>query len=195
MTGALAVSVYDASPWNVNAPGANSFRNLVEGWTGPQAGSNMHNRVHVWVGGSMLPGTSPNDPVFFLNHCKEDELWAVWMQKYPAVPHYLPLDSEPIPAGHTHLKRLSDHMESLSEYFGAGTLDRPIDLLDHKAITWYDTDLPDIVLESGPALGFDNTPAGLTVAQHIRFRVTSCRPVTFSITGLPNRQLLGLRRA
>jgi hypothetical protein len=33
-------------------------------------------------------------------------------------------------------------MDTLSEYFGAGTLDRPIDLLDHKSITWYDTDLP-----------------------------------------------------
>ena len=76
-------------------------------------------------------------------------------------------------------------MESLSDYFGAGTIDRPIDLLDHKAITWYDTDLPDITLESGPALAFNNTPAGLTVAKKIRFRVKSCRPVFFSITGAP----------
>lgn len=66
----------------------------------------------------MLPGTSPNDPVFFLNHAKEDELWAVWTQKHQGVPHYLPLDSEPLPAGHTHLKRLSDHMDALAEYFG-----------------------------------------------------------------------------
>ena len=50
-------------------------------------------------------------------------------------------------------------------------LDRLIDLLDQKAITWYDTDLPDIVLESGTCRGFDNTPAGSTVAQGIRFRV------------------------
>ena len=109
----------------------------------------------------MLPGTSPNDPVFFLNHAKEDELWAVWTQKHQGVPHYLPLDSEPLPAGHTHLKRLSDHMDALAEYFGGGTLDRVIDLLDHKSITWYDTDLPEITLESGPALAFHDTPAGL----------------------------------
>jgi hypothetical protein len=185
VTGALAVSSYDASPWNWDAAGPGSFRNLVEGWIGPESGPNMHNRVHVWVGGSMLPSTSPNDPVFFFNHTKEDELWAVWTQKYPAVSHYLPLDSEPLPAGHTHLKRLSDHMESLSEYFGAGTIDRPIDLIDHKAITWYDTDLPDLVLESGPAVVFDDTPAGLTVGALIRFRIQSCRPVTLSITGAP----------
>jgi hypothetical protein len=179
---ALAVNVYDASPWNRNSAGAGSFRNMAEGWP---SGPKMHNQVHVWVGESMSPDTSPNDPVFFLNHSKIDELWAVWMQKYPAVSHYLPLDSEPLPAGHTHLKRLSDHMDTLSEYFGMGTIDRPIDLLDHKAITWYDTDLPDIVLESGPALGFNDTPAGLTGAKHIRFRVRSCRPVFFSITGAP----------
>jgi hypothetical protein len=184
-TAALAITTYDVAPWNWDSAGASSFRNLVEGWEGPQAGPNMHNRVHVWVGGSMLPATSPNDPVFFLNHAKEDELWAVWVQKHPAVQHYLPLDSEPLPGGHTHLKRLSDNMEGLAEYFGAGTIDRPIDLIDHKAITWYDTDLPDITLESGPALAFNNTPAGLTVARLIRFRVESCRQVFFSVTGAP----------
>jgi hypothetical protein len=189
----LAVNEYDKSPWNINADGTHSFRNRVEGFTGPEAGGNMHNRVHLWVGGSMLPGTSPNDPVFFLNHAKEDELWAVWMQKYPSVPHYLPLDSEPLPAGHTHLKRLSDHMDSLAEYFGAGTIDRPIDLLDHKAITWYDTDLPDIVVESGPSVAFTNVPANLTQTKYIRFRVRTCRTTYVSVTATPtgNFSVLG----
>lgn len=186
VTAALAETTYDAEPFDRTVPGANSFRNLVEGWVGPQSGPNMHNRVHVWIGGSMMPSTSPNDPAFFLNHVKEDELWAVWMQKHPFVAHYLPDDSYTLPPGHTHLKRLSDPMESLGEYFGAGTLERPIDVLDHKAITWYDTDLPDIVLESGPALAFNDTPEGLTVAKLIRFRVESCRPVFFSITGAPS---------
>ena len=191
---ALAVDEYDVGPdWNITSSGAHSFRNRVEGWTGPQPGPNMHNRVHVFVGGSMLPGTSPNDPVFFLNHAKEDELWAVWMQKYPSVPHYLPLDSEPLPAGHTHLKRLSDHMESLTEYFGAGTIDRPIDLLDHKAIAWYDTDLPEIVVESGPAIGFTNVPANLTQTKLIRFQVRTPRTTYFSVTAAPtgNFSVLG----
>jgi len=186
ITDALAVDTYDSAPFNTSVPGANSFRNLVEGWVGPQPGPNIHNRVHVWVGGSMLPSTSPNDPVFFLNHCKEDELWAVWMQKYPSVPHYLPDDSYSIPPEQHHLKRLSDQMESLAEYFGAGTLNRPIDLLDHKAITWYDTDLPEITLESGLAIAFNNIPANLTVAKKIRFLVRSCRTVFFSITGAPS---------
>ncbi len=186
ITGALAETTYDSPDFNWSVPGADSFRNLIEGWVGPEPNVNIHNRVHVWVGGSMLPSTSPNDPVFFLNHAKEDELWAVWIQKHPGVSHYLPLDSFTLPAGHTHLKRLSDHMDGLAEYFGSGTIDRPIDLLDHKAITWYDTDLPEITLESGPAIAFNNTPAGLTVSKHIRFRVKSCRSVFFSITGTPS---------
>jgi tyrosinase len=35
--------------------------------------------VHVWVGGDMGPGTSPNDPVFYLNHCNADRIWEEWM--------------------------------------------------------------------------------------------------------------------
>lgn len=190
VTGAIVVTTYDASPWNRDSAGASSMRNRVEGWTPPPGAAGgrpyMHNQVHVWVGGSMLPGTSPNDPVFFLNHAKEDELWAVWMQKHPTVQHYLPLDSEPLPAGHTHLKRLSDHMDALADYFGAGTRDRAIDLLDHKSITWYDTDLPDVTLESGPAVAFHDTPAGLTASRFVSFRIRSCRPVFFSITGAPS---------
>lgn len=182
---ALAEDTYDAAPWNINAPDDSSFRNRVEGWVGPQAGGNTHNRVHLWVGGSMLPGTSPNDPVFFLNHAKEDQLWATWMQKHPTAARYLPGDDVQLPAGHTHLKRLSDHMDGLAEYFGGATLDRPVNLLDHKAITWYDTDLPDIVVESGPALGFVDVPAGATIGRRIRFRIRSCRPVHFSVTATP----------
>ena len=85
----------------------------------------------------MLPSTSPNDPVFFLNHAKEDELWAVWVQKYPAVPHYLPHDSYSFPGRAHHLKRLSDHMDSLAEYFGAGhhrPADRPAGSQGHHLV-------------------------------------------------------------
>jgi tyrosinase len=56
---------------------------------GPGAHHEMHNRVHFWAGGqfevdgktvvgSMVPITSPNDPVFFLHHGFVDKIWADW---------------------------------------------------------------------------------------------------------------------
>ncbi|MEU8004926.1 tyrosinase family protein [Catellatospora sp. NPDC049111] len=74
---------YDSAPWDVSSDG---FRNRVEGWIDPrrigQAGSpQMHNRVHVWVGGDMGPGSSPNDPLFYLNHCNVDRLWEAWLTR------------------------------------------------------------------------------------------------------------------
>src|SRR5829696_1697483 len=39
----------------------------------------MHNQVHVWIGGDMGPATSPNDPVFYLNHCNVDRIWEAWL--------------------------------------------------------------------------------------------------------------------
>lgn len=70
---ALPVTPYDLGPWNTSSTG---FRNRVEGWpSGPQ----LHNRVHVWVGGDMSPSSSPNDPIFYLNHCNVDRVWERWM--------------------------------------------------------------------------------------------------------------------
>jgi tyrosinase len=75
---ALQLTPYDDAQWDADSDG---FRNRVEGWSGPNGEPWLHNRVHVWVGGDMLPGTSPNDPVFFLNHCNEDRIWESWMKK------------------------------------------------------------------------------------------------------------------
>jgi len=88
VAGALGTTPYDSSNWNT---GSNpSFRNKLEGWiNGPQ----LHNRVHVWVGGSMLPMTSPNDPVFFLHHCNVDRIWAAWQARNPGL--YLPTSGGP----------------------------------------------------------------------------------------------------
>lgn len=68
---------YDASPWNRRSL---RFRNRLEGWR-PNPGPRLHNRVHVWVGGDMGPATSPNDPVFYLNHCNVDRIWEAWMDR------------------------------------------------------------------------------------------------------------------
>src|SRR5262249_32294293 len=49
------ILAYDAAPWDV---GSDGFRNRVEGWIDPLrpgqvSAPQMHNRVHVWVGGDM----------------------------------------------------------------------------------------------------------------------------------------------
>lgn len=85
---AVALTPYDAPPWDGNSGG---FRNRLEGWTGSPGASPpaLHNRVHVFVGGDMSPATSPNDPVFYLNHCNVDRLWESWMQAHGR--QYVPL--------------------------------------------------------------------------------------------------------
>jgi tyrosinase len=75
---------YDVQPWDDRSTGR--FRNRAEGWI-PYG---MHNLVHNWVGGSMLPITSPNDPIFFLHHCFVDKLWADWQVLHGIETPYLP---------------------------------------------------------------------------------------------------------
>lgn len=87
---------YDSSPFTLG------FRNRAEGWITKKGdplvttdGSQMHNRVHLWVGGSMTPMTSPDDPVFWLHHCFIDKIWADWqaqmmLEKPQWAPHYCP---------------------------------------------------------------------------------------------------------
>ncbi|MGH4000148.1 MAG: tyrosinase family protein, partial [Pseudonocardiaceae bacterium] len=121
---------YDGSQWNL---ATESFRNKVEGWLPRpptledplREGSEMHNRVHVWVGGDMAPGTSPNDPVFYLNHCNVDRIWEAWMVQNGRVYHPTVTDAD-APIGH----RLDDTMVTL-----LGAPLRPTDVLD--ASTWY----------------------------------------------------------
>jgi hypothetical protein len=71
-----------------------SFRNLFEGWVPAETQPHLHNRVHVWVGADMLPSSSPNDPVFYLNHCNFDRAWSAWLEDATRPP-YLPAQSAP----------------------------------------------------------------------------------------------------
>src|SRR5262249_46721225 len=122
---ALSRTPYDSSPWNWNSASGSSFRNMLEGWVGP----GIHNTVHLWIDGSMYPGTSPNDPVFFLHHCNIDRLWAVWEQKHAGILQYLP-DNTTAPAN--GLTRADDNMSTygrtaLDRYFGVDI--KPSDVL------------------------------------------------------------------
>lgn len=124
----LAVTPYDSFPWNTGS--APSFRNQLEGWRGP----NLHNRGHVWVGGSMTPMTSPNDPVFFMHHCMVDKLWHEWQLRFPNQ-GYLPGTGGPFG------QNLTDVMAGTPNSPAAGS--RPIDVLDSAALgIEYDQLLP-----------------------------------------------------
>jgi len=127
VTNALATTPYDLSPYNDGFSLA-GFRNTLEGWrNGPQ----LHNRVHVWVGGSMGPASSPNDPVFFLHHCFVDKLWADWQAAHPGE-GYVPVSGGPV--GHN----LNDAMQP---WAGLGDTVTPAGMLDHHALGYaYDTE-------------------------------------------------------
>jgi tyrosinase len=56
----------------------------------------------------MSPASSPNDPVFFLNHCNEDRIWEAWMQENGRT--YLPPQTAPATLkGH----RINDQLSPL----------------------------------------------------------------------------------
>lgn len=102
---------YDIAPWGVTSDG---FRNLLEGWQNNAriAPPSLHNRVHVFVGGDMSPSASPNDPIFYLNHCNVDRIWEAWMQPPPRGHGrvYAPTAAEPTSLrGH----RVNDMLSSL----------------------------------------------------------------------------------
>jgi tyrosinase len=93
---ALSKGTYDESPWLDDSQ--TTFRNVVEGWG--KDSPRLHNLVHVWVGGDMGPSTSPNDPVFFLNHCNVDRIWAAWQRKFPTESYLPPASESAELAGH-----------------------------------------------------------------------------------------------
>jgi tyrosinase len=106
----LAATPFDSAPWNDMSQ--SGFRNNLEGFRRDMQKkppeplpSQMHNRVHRYIGGTMGPATSPYDPIFWLHHCYVDKLWADWQRQHPNEPGYLPDGSAP--TGHN----LKDIME------------------------------------------------------------------------------------
>ncbi|MCX5613325.1 MULTISPECIES: tyrosinase family protein [unclassified Streptomyces] len=169
--------VYDTAPWSPASQG--SFRNRLEGWErivppegvpAAELGSQMHNRVHIWVGGDMGPGTSPNDPVFFLHHCNADRLWARWQHTHPTAP-YLPASGGPI--GHN----LGDTMGHL-----VTTDATPARSLDYRRTLGfiYDTD-PPLVEQVSPTVHFQDVPTLETVWRPAVFRIRAGAPVHLEV--------------
>jgi tyrosinase len=80
----LQKTPYDTAPWTESS--TVGFRAALEGFGTP----NLHNMVHVWMGGHMLQTVSPNDPVFFLHHAFIDKCWSDWCVRQQAAGRYLP---------------------------------------------------------------------------------------------------------
>ena len=81
----------------------------------------------------MSPSTSPNDPVFYLNHCNVDRIWESWMRPSPAGHGriYAPAQSESASLqGH----RINDTLNSLLS--GSTTPGEMLDVIDSYS---YDT--------------------------------------------------------
>ncbi len=199
----LAVTPYDKAPWipgdnDPNYDNNDAFRNRLEGWfrrnlpgtandiNPPQ----LHNNGHVWTGGTMEPATSPNDPVFFLNHAMVDMLWAVWQQKHPAEP-YLPPPGTPDPFVNLSLDGHRSN-ENMAMFQGGITFAAPA--TPNSVLDWrnpaapatsyaYQTDLPVVDLLT-PSINFGNVPANTTAYKPIQFSVETCRPVKFRISNL-----------
>jgi tyrosinase len=111
VTAMLALTPYDSSPFD-SRQSTGGMRNRLEGWgpdTPQSPAPHAHNQVHVFIGGDMELGTSPNDPLFYLNHANVDRIWAAWQQKnanLPATQRY-PTGTA-VPTGH----RLTDQLYS-----------------------------------------------------------------------------------
>jgi tyrosinase len=92
--------------------------------------------VHVFVGGDMEMGTSPNDPLFYVNHANVDRIWAAWQRRHaglPAAQRYP--TAATVPAGH----RLSDPLYSaLTQRLGAPVVPAVREMLNVSTFYSYD---------------------------------------------------------
>ena len=127
---ALAMEPYDTAPWDSD-PDTEGFRNTIEGWTvSEELGGHLHNRVHQWVGGHMIGGTSPNDPVFWLHHAFIDLISVRWQRQHPRS-GYLPdqpLDDDD--REHGRVLSLNEPMPPFNV--------KPSSVLDHRKFYTYE---------------------------------------------------------
>jgi tyrosinase len=144
---ALRESLYDTPPYN-SSPFTLGFRNRLEGWITQRGdsrvrtpGTQLHNRVHVWVGGNMILMTSPDDPVFFLHHCFIDKIWADWQESMMEnnkdwAPHYAPLRDGP--EGHNYddvLKPWTRRIRDVMDISALGyEYEQPVQIMEARAL-------------------------------------------------------------
>jgi tyrosinase len=155
---AQAVVPYDSAPWNRSSSTNSSYRNRLE--------EVIHNPGHMWVGGSMMDMSSPNDPVFWLHHCNIDRLWADWQCKHPTESYLPPTGTAGVVAGHA----LDDPMPPWQGELPPPT---PRSVLVHSALGYtYDTDTPP---PTGPTAQGDDMQPGQVLNPGDQIRSSSGR--------------------
>ena len=149
----LRVMPFDTSPYDMDTRAG--FRNLLEGWYGGSEPM-FHNRGHVWVGGSMIPMTSPNDPVFFLHHCFVDKLWWDWQERHSpmGMEPYLPL----------HGERAGQNLDDLMEAGMTGRF-KPSDVLDVIQLG-YSYDAPEPTIDTTIVFTQEGSDGGIDHSGH-----------------------------
>ena len=188
----LQYAVYDRAPWNENINGTSatgSFRNRLEGWAlepGDPVGSYLHNIVHVFIGGDMGPGTSPNDPIFFLHHCNVDRLWAKWQERR-ALDNGTSYDSDYLPVtGGPSGHNLNDNMfpwDGDPKFPSIATTWSPAQTLDYlDTMDFIYDDIPRVSLREENIV-FGSVISGETTYRAATFDVVAAYPVRFEILG------------
>jgi tyrosinase len=119
-------TIYDLPNYD-SSSSLQGFRNRLEGWLRTEGdsrikkgGTQLHNRVHVWINGHMIKMTSPNDPIFFLHHCFVDKIWWDWQEQMKKTtpqnyPHYYPIEDGPI--GHNIKDAMEPFNTKISDLF------------------------------------------------------------------------------
>ena len=159
---------YDSRLWNINSASASSFRNTLEGFVGSRQ---IHNAGIAGWTGPCSPAPRPTTPYSSCITEHRPPLGGVGAEA-PGVASYLPDASAPAASG---LTRLNENMWSFGRtatdrYFGVDVT--PAGVVNSKAITWYDSDLPELVNETGGFLAFTNVPGGLTTYKAVRFKLS-----------------------
>lgn len=139
---AMRVMIYDVFSFDSGSPVDQSFRNFLEGFNHPSGEAEMHNRVHLWIGGTAtLIDQSLDDPIFWLLHANFDRLWGEWEDEYGLL--YNPVD--PLMDG-----REGHSLHEPMTPFGNVT---PADVLSQRALGYlYDTQLSAQVVPEPGAL-------------------------------------------
>ncbi|MCH9683191.1 MAG: tyrosinase family protein [Deltaproteobacteria bacterium] len=188
--GVLQYTTYDRAPWDESVSGSattGGFRNRLEGFAlepGEPNGVRLHNVVHVWMGGDMGPGTSPNDPVFFVHHANVDRIWAKWQELRRQVNPSYSDDYRPISGGPTG-HNIGDGMfpwngDPKFPGLASWSPQQTLDTVEDMEFLYDDT--PRVRLRTSN-LVFGSVIAGETSHRAATFDVVSAYPVRFSVEG------------